>query len=45
MILQGTQAGRCTACKAVLDPDLQQGGNVNVAVRRDPATGDTSGAL
>ena len=34
------QAGRCAACKAVFDPDLEQGGNTNVVVRRDPATGD-----
>ena len=33
------QAGRCAACKAVFDPDLEQGRNTNVVVRRDPATG------
>jgi hypothetical protein len=30
------QAGRCAAGKAVFDPDLEQGGNVNLVVRRDP---------
>jgi hypothetical protein len=30
------QAGWCAACKAVFDPDLEQGGNINVVVRRDP---------
>jgi hypothetical protein len=30
----------CAACKAVFDPDLEQGGNTNIVVRRDPATGD-----
>jgi hypothetical protein len=25
----------------VFDPDLEQGGNTNIVVRRDPATGDT----
>jgi RNA-directed DNA polymerase len=39
------QAGRCAACKAVFDPDLEQGGNTNIAVRRDPATGDTTRVL
>jgi hypothetical protein len=34
------QARRCAACKAVFDPDLEQGGNTNIVVRRDPATGD-----
>jgi hypothetical protein len=32
--------GRCAACNAVFDPDLEQGGNINVVVRRDPVTGD-----
>jgi hypothetical protein len=31
--------GRCAACNAAFDPDLEQGGNTNVVVRRDP-TGD-----
>jgi hypothetical protein len=26
------------ACKAVFDPDLEQGGNTNIVVRRDSAT-------
>jgi hypothetical protein len=39
------QAGRCAACKAVFDPDLEQGGNITVVVRRDPATGDTTRVL
>ena len=39
------QAGRCAACKAVFDPDLEQGGNTNIVVRRDPATGDTTRVL
>jgi RNA-directed DNA polymerase len=39
------QAGRCAACKTVFDPDLEQGGNINVVVRRDPATGDMTRAL
>jgi hypothetical protein len=30
----------CAACKAVFDPDLEQGGNTNIVVRRDPATGN-----
>ena len=30
LILQGTQAGRCAACKAVFDPNLEQGGNTNI---------------
>jgi hypothetical protein len=30
------RAGRCAAGKAVFDPDLEQGGNVNLVVRRDP---------
>jgi hypothetical protein len=33
------QAGRCAACKSIFEPDLEQGGNTNVVVRRDPATG------
>jgi len=39
------QAGRCAACKAVFDPDLEQGGNTNIVVRRDPATGDMTRVL
>ena len=39
-ILRGTHLSRCLGCKAVFDPDLQQGGNITVLVRRDPATGD-----
>jgi hypothetical protein len=39
------QAGRCAACKTVFDPDLEQGGNTNVVVRRDPATGNTTRVL
>jgi RNA-directed DNA polymerase len=39
------QAGRCAACKAVFDPDLEQGGNITVVMRRDPATGDTTRVL
>ena len=27
-------------CKAVFDPDLEQGGKITIAVRRDAATGD-----
>jgi len=27
--------GRCAACKAVFDPDLEQGGNISVVVRRN----------
>jgi hypothetical protein len=34
------QAGRCAACKAVFDSDLEQGGNITVVVPHDPATGD-----
>jgi hypothetical protein len=37
--------GRCAACKTVFDPDLDQGGNTNVVVRRDPITGDVTRAL
>ena len=36
------QAGRCAACKTVFDPDLEQFGNTNIVVRRDPATGETT---
>jgi hypothetical protein len=43
--LRCRQAGRCAACKAVFDPDLEQGGNTNIVVRRDPATGDTTRVL
>jgi RNA-directed DNA polymerase len=39
------QAGRCAACKAVFDPDLEQGGNTNIVVRRDPATGEMTRVL
>jgi hypothetical protein len=39
------QAGQCAACKAVFDPDLEQGGNTNVVVRRDSATGETTRVL
>lgn len=46
MILQGTHArGRCAACKALFDPDLEQGANTNIVVHRDPATGDTTRVL
>jgi uncharacterized protein YwbE len=31
--------------KAVFDPDLEQGGNTNIVVRRDPATGEMTRAL
>ena len=30
---------------AVLDPDLEQGGNTNIVVRRDPATGEMTRVL
>jgi hypothetical protein len=39
------QAGRCAACKTVFDPDLEQGGNIKVVVRRNPATGGMTRAL
>ena len=39
------QAGRYAACKADLDPDLEQGGNTDIVVRRDPATGEMSRVL
>jgi hypothetical protein len=39
------QAGRCAACKAVFDPDLEQGGHTNIVVRRDTATGEMTRAL
>jgi hypothetical protein len=29
----------------VFDPDLEQGGNTNIVVRRDPATGEMTRAL
>jgi hypothetical protein len=46
LILQGTpRRGRCAACKAVFDPDPEQGGNTNIVVRRDPATGATTRVL
>ena len=31
--------------QAVFDPDLEQDGNTNIVVRRDPATGDTTRVL
>ena len=31
------QAGRCAAGKTIFDPDLEQGGNTNIVVRRDSA--------
>jgi RNA-directed DNA polymerase len=34
------QEGRCAACKTVINPDLEQFGNTNIVVRRDPATGE-----
>jgi hypothetical protein len=34
------QAGRCPACKTLLEPDLEQGDNTNIVVRRDPTTGE-----
>jgi hypothetical protein len=39
------QAGRCAARKAVFDPDLEQGGNTNIVVSRDPATGEITRVL
>ena len=39
------QAGRCAACKTVFDSDLEQGGNTNIVVRLDPATGATTRVL
>ena len=39
------QAGRCAAGKAVFDPDLEQGSNNIIVVRRDPATGEMTCAL
>jgi hypothetical protein len=36
------QAGRCAACKAVFDPDLEPGSNANVVVRREPVTGEVT---
>jgi hypothetical protein len=44
-LLLQRQAGRCAACNAVFDPDLEQGGRTNIVVRRDPATGDTTRVL
>jgi hypothetical protein len=44
LILQRTHAGRCVACMMVFNPDLERGGNINVVVRRDPATGDMTRA-
>jgi hypothetical protein len=35
---ESKRAGACAACKAVFDPDLEQGGNTNIVVRRDSAT-------
>jgi hypothetical protein len=34
------QAGRCAACKAAFDPDLEQGGNTNIVVRVHLAAAD-----
>ena len=36
---------RRAASNVVFDPDLEQGGNINVVVRRDPATGDMTRVL
>jgi hypothetical protein len=44
-VLPQRPAGRCAACKAVFDPDLEQGGNTNIVVHRDPATGDATSGL
>ena len=41
----GTPSSGCAACNAVFDPDLEQGGNTNIVVRRNPATGDTTRVL
>ena len=30
--------GRCAAFNGVFDPDLEQGGNHNIVVRRDPTS-------
>ena len=37
-ILQGTRTRAGAACNAVFDPDLEQGGDNIVVVRRDPAS-------
>jgi hypothetical protein len=29
--------GRCAAGRTIFDPDLEQGGNTNIVVRRDSA--------
>jgi hypothetical protein len=40
LIFQGVpQSSWLTAFRAVFDPDLEQGGNINVVVRSDSATG------
>ena len=39
------QAGRCAACKAVFNADLDQHDSTNVLVRRDPATGNIARVL
>jgi hypothetical protein len=44
MLLQ-RPASWCAACKATFDPDLEQGGNTNVMMRRDPTTGEMTRAL
>lgn len=44
-LLLQRQAGGCAACNAMFDLDLEQGGNINVVVRRDPATGKMTRAL
>jgi hypothetical protein len=41
----GPNSGRCAACKSAADPDLEQGGNTNVVVRREPATGEMARIL
>ena len=33
------------ALQKVADPDLEQGGNTSIVVRRDPPTGDTTRVL
>jgi hypothetical protein len=39
------RVGQCAACKMVFGPNLEQGGNIDVVVRRDPVTSATTGGL
>jgi hypothetical protein len=37
--------GRCAACEAIFDPDVERGDEIDVAVRREPAAGEMTRVL